>query len=129
MFELSNWILTLMIAVPIIGAIAIAIARADSPEDEHKRLPLRALIFSAAELGLAIVAIVLFFQAKDSLGQSAAQQGEYALVQNLSWIDDASEGRIDFRYHVGVDGLSLWLLVLAAFITPLSIWASFTGIR
>ncbi len=131
--DLSHWILTLLIAVPIIGAIAIALTPANSPQDEQKRLPLRALTFGFIELGLAVMAIVLFFHAQDSSGRLIADQGGYALNQNFSWINDAIEGRppryIDFRYHVGVDGLSLWLLVLTTFITPLSIWASFSGIR
>ena len=36
---------------------------------------------------------------------------------------------MDISYHVGIDGVSLWLLVLTAFLTPLAVWASFTGIR
>src|SRR5205085_5388829 len=32
-------------------------------------------------------------------------------------------------YKVGVDGISLWLLALTAFITPLSVLASFTSIK
>ena len=130
---LSDWILTFLIALPIVGAIAVAVShrRVYGRHGEH-RLPRLALAYSAATLALAIVALVLFFRPVD--GVVPAERGQYALVQNLSWVSDVETGArqaayVDFRYHLGVDGLSIWLIMLTALLAPLSIWASFSGIR
>jgi len=77
---------------------------------------------SLATLVLTIVALVQFLQ---------AEPAPYALETDLAWIggSSTSDSALDIRYHVGVDGVSIWLLLLTAFLTPLAIAASFTGIR
>ena len=35
---------------------------------------------------------------------------------------------IDIGYRVGVDGISLWLVVLTAFLMPLAVWSSSTAV-
>ncbi len=42
---------------------------------------------------------------------------------NLPWIDNPS-----IRYHVGIDGVSLWLVLLVTFLTPIAILASWKHI-
>ncbi|GMV97966.1 MAG: hypothetical protein AMXMBFR83_23190 [Phycisphaerae bacterium] len=135
MIELQEWILTLLIAAPLAGAAAVALfgtagAGGDRPAEGTSARGL-ALAFSLLTAGLAVVAVALFFQARGPTGRPVADGGEYALVLDLSWVRDTDSIRrqVDFRYHVGVDGLSLWLLALTAFITPLAVWASFSGIR
>ncbi len=118
---LSDWILTLLTAVPLVGALVVGAAGGDDA-NAPKRCGRMALGFSLAALVIALAAMGMF------LGSPAAHDGGYGLVKNASWIGDR-DSSIDFRYHVGVDGLSIWLLVLSAIITPLSIWASFTAIR
>jgi len=90
-----------------------------------------AFAFSLATLALATAAVALFLRATDKDGRPVAGIGEYALVQNLTWVaeTETASRHVDFRYHVGVDGLSIWLVALTAFITPLAVWASFSGIR
>ena len=79
----------------------------------------------------AVVMVVLFYGVRGEAGRSAAEFGDLALAKNASWVGDVGtaqpgvRGYLDIRYSVGVDGLSVWLVVLAALLTPLSIWASF----
>jgi NADH-quinone oxidoreductase subunit M len=48
------------------------------------------------------------------------------LDQKQSWITTST---ISINYYVGVDGLSIWLVLLTTFIMPLSILASFNPIK
>lgn len=36
---------------------------------------------------------------------------------------------LGIRYHVAIDGISLWLVLLTTFITPIAAWASFGSIK
>lgn len=45
------------------------------------------------------------------------------LVEKVSWID-----RFGIQYFVGIDGISLWLVLLTTFITPIIILASWQSI-
>jgi NADH-quinone oxidoreductase subunit M len=44
-------------------------------------------------------------------------------VENVSWI-----GAIGARYHVGGDGISLWLVLLTTLLVPIAILSSWTAI-
>jgi NADH-quinone oxidoreductase subunit M len=134
----QEWILSLLILVPLAGALVIAMLRGPNGSvTEAARVRGTALAFSGVTFVLTLLAVSLFYQATDDRGRSLAERGELALVQDLSWVSDAelagptSPGTryVDLRYHVGVDGLSIWLIVLTAGITPLAIWGSFSGIR
>jgi NADH-quinone oxidoreductase subunit M len=139
MAELAEtWILTLLIALPLVGAAAVGLTEARR-EDEAaaRRIRRTAMGFSAATAALSVLAILLFFRAVDRNGQSLAEQGRYALCLDRSWGSDEETppsatrgaGYVDFRYHVGVDGISLWLVALTAGITPLALWSGFASIR
>ena len=124
---MSEWILTILIAVPLIGAVTLAVMGGPtSGLPAGRRFGNIALAFSGVTFLLTLLALRLFFAATGDAGR-AADAGDFALVQNVSWIGDSRF--LDFRYHVGVDGLSIWLLALTAFITPLAIWGSFTAIK
>ena len=119
---MHGWILTLVIFSPLAGAVWLLLG---DRADDHK-VRGRALISSVVTAALTLLAVILYY---DSPG--AAQTGRFCLEQSVGWIgaSPGASGTVDIRYHVGVDGISLWLLVLAAFLSPLAIWASFTGIR
>ncbi len=74
-----------------------------------------------------MVAVGCYYQ--DSSG--AADTGDYGLKKRVSWLpgpDGTEASTMDVSYSVGVDGVSLWLLLLTAFLSPLAIWGSFSGI-
>lgn len=48
------------------------------------------------------------------------------MVHKVKWIET---GAFTITYHVGVDGISIWLVLLTAFIMPLAILASFKPIQ
>ncbi len=132
------WILTLLIALPLVGAVAVGLTEARETDNAGaRRIRRTAMGFSVATVVLSLLAILLFFRATDRNGQSLAEQGRYALCLDRPWVSDEETapsatrgaGYVDFRYHVGVDGISLWLVVLTAGITPLALWSGFSSIR
>jgi NADH-quinone oxidoreductase subunit M len=62
-----------------------------------------------------------------SLGLAGAFSGSapdgFAFVHDSEWISSPP-----IRYHVGVDGLSLWLVILTTLLTPISVLASWKHI-
>jgi NADH-quinone oxidoreductase subunit M len=49
---------------------------------------------------------------------------EFQFVENREWFGEGG-----FAYHMGVDGISLFFVLLSAFLTPLCILASWTAIK
>ena len=49
---------------------------------------------------------------------------EFRFEQNVNWI-----GAIGARYHLGVDGISLWLVLLTTLLMPIAILSSWTAIK
>ncbi len=50
-------------------------------------------------------------------------QGTYQLVENVPWIE-----AFGIHYKVGIDGISLWLIILTTLLTPLSLDASWNSV-
>lgn len=48
----------------------------------------------------------------------------FRFVENVEWIRS-----LGIRYHLGVDGISLWLVILTTFLTPLTMYVSFGSIK
>ena len=108
-----------MICCPLAGAVLVLLGgRADA-----RSVRASAVLTSVATLLLAVWALVLFDAAA-----ADAPPGHFVLQQQVSWWGGA-DGAIDVSYHVGVDGISIWLVMLTALLTPLAILASFTSIR
>ena len=91
--------LSLAIWTPIVcGIVLLALGR-----DEHARM-VRWLALIGALVSFALT-LPLYAQFDNS---SVAMQ----FVENLPWIN-----RFNVNYHLGIDGISLWFVLLTAFIT------------
>jgi NADH-quinone oxidoreductase subunit M len=95
----SGWGLSLIVFLPILGVLIIGF----TPRKYEAALKWTALIISGATLVLAGIMVFLF----DFSDTAVIQFGV-----DLSWID-----AINANYHIGVDGISLPLVVLSALIT------------
>jgi NADH-quinone oxidoreductase subunit M len=100
--------LSLLIALPVAGAVVAALIRRES-ETLQK---LTGLAASLAAFALSL-GLVRGFQDVSTL--QFAEQRPWIPVWGIS-------------YHVGIDGLSLWLVVLTTFLTPLALLASWDSI-
>jgi NADH-quinone oxidoreductase subunit M len=119
--NLDHLILTLILLAPIVGAAVLALI----PEDEtspngSRRHAIGALIVTLITLGLTLHLPAHFHY--------SAAPHTFQFEQNLTWIS-LSPTSSGIRYHLGVDGLSMWLIVLAGVLAPLGVLASWNTIR
>ena len=117
----SDWILTLIIFLPLVGAGLICLMPSSAAGAVRRIAMGTALVV----LVLAVAAVWAF------LGTPASENGGYALERSIQWIGggDGPLAMLDIRFHVGLDGVSVWLFALSALLTPLAIWASYTAIQ
>src|SRR5438067_10936657 len=109
---MRNYLLTILILLPVIGA-ATALVYSFTPgarETHHRWI---AFGFTTA---VFVVSLLLL------TGAGGGLHG-FRFEEDYSWI-----GTIGARYHVGVDGISLWLVLLTTLLMPISILSSWTAI-
>jgi NADH-quinone oxidoreductase subunit M len=95
-------ILAAMLAVPFLGALLTLFTPAGSPPRLIRLARLHGLFFSAVTLMLTLVAAMTF-----DYGRRGPQLG----------VDHVWAASIGLRFHLGVDGISLPLIVLTAALT------------
>jgi NADH-quinone oxidoreductase subunit M len=103
-------LLSVLIFFPAVGALALLLLRGD----DHKFIRSIALIVSLAEFIFS-----LFMVPKVPIGAAG-----YHLREYVNWINQPP-----INYHLGVDGISLFLVILTTFLTPISILASWKSIE
>ncbi len=99
----NGWGLSLVVFAPLVGAVALLAV----PKKDEETAKLLALVTAAVSLFFAVVAAFRF---------DYAEAGSLQLGAKLSWIP-----AIGSDYEIGIDGISLPLLVLSAAIVVLSI--------
>jgi NADH-quinone oxidoreductase subunit M len=109
MTTLTSHILTLLIFLPVAGALVVALTRREN-EALQKTL---GLLVSTAAFAISLLLVTGFRDV-------ATMQ----FVERAPWIPAWGIG-----YQVGVDGLSLWLVILTTFLTPLALLGSWTSIH
>jgi NADH-quinone oxidoreductase subunit M len=111
-FSDGAW-LTFLVLSPVIGALLVALGGALRLDDRVVKLS--ATAWSLTSLGLAIGLWAGFDPAAVAEGQGVVQ-----FVEKVPWID-----AIKVDYFLGVDGISLPLVILTAVMTPIAMLASF----
>ena len=106
---LNDSILTLILLVPLAGAVLVALL-----PDRGKLPAWMALLTTLVSFGLT-----LHLPAHFVLGQHGFQ-----FEINRPWIENPA-----IFYHVGVDGLSVWLVVLVGLLAPVGVVASWNAIK
>ena len=106
----GNHLLTVLTFFPALGALALMILRAD----DHAWIRRMALVVGTFEFLLSLLLIPGI-----PLGSSG-----YKLEFNIPWIASPP-----IHYHMGVDGLSVFLVILTTFLTPISILASWNSVH
>jgi NADH-quinone oxidoreductase subunit M len=106
---INESILTWILLLPLAGAVLVAVLPG------RGKLPnWIALLTALATFGLTLHLPAHF----------ALSQGGFQFQVNLQWIENPA-----IFYHVGVDGLSLWLVVLTGLLAPIGVLASWNAIQ
>jgi len=105
--------LSFVIFLPLFGALALLlIGNRDGSRDQ---------LFRTASLAIALVtfAATLYLWAGYTPGSTAFQ-----FVERYDWIPV-----FGIQYYIGIDGISLLLIVLTGFLTPLALLSSWEGVE
>jgi NADH-quinone oxidoreductase subunit M len=105
-------LLTLVVFFPVVGAIAILFIR----EEQKTAIRWAAFIASLVTLALAVLVLIRF----------DAGNPDLQMVVRAPWIE---VGDYQISYQLGVDGLSILLLMLTALLTPISILSTWTAVE
>lgn len=107
---MRQYLLTILILLPVFGAlVSVAYSFVPSKQDSHYKW-----------IALAVTTITFVLSLLLVSGGGAAG---FRFEQNINWI-----GAIGARYHLGVDGISLWLVLLTTLLMPIAILSSWTAI-
>jgi NADH-quinone oxidoreductase subunit M len=106
-------LLTLLVVLPIAGAVALALV----PNADGRRNGL--VRWLALALSLAVFAVTLLVW----LRHDPAAAG-YQLTERRPWIPS-----FGISYFVGVDGISVMLLLLTGFLTPIALLSSWESVE
>src|SRR6476469_7848974 len=106
-------LLTVLILLPTIGALAAVLYSLfpSHREDHYKWI---ALLTTISTFGISLLLLT-------GLGASTTA---FQFEDNVLWI-----GSIGSRYHVAVDGISLWLVLLTTLLMPIAILSSWTALH
>jgi NADH-quinone oxidoreductase subunit M len=113
---MQQYLLTVLILLPLVGALALAAHGLFAPYANERHYRWIALGFSL----VTFAASLLLLTQPVGLGPG----GAFHFVQDVPWVS-----AIGAHYHVGVDGISLWLVILTTLLMPISILSSWTSVE
>ncbi len=108
--QLGFSILSLLLWLPALGAVVLLVL----PRD-------RVALYRQVALGFALAAFVVSLM--------------LPLTFNMEWPGMQFADRIGWisawgvEYHIGIDGLSLWLVMLTTFLMPITIWTTWDSVH
>ncbi len=104
--------LTLMTFFPLLGVLAILLLKPLKRESDHN--------IKLVAVGTSIITFILSLVV---LGMYDAGRASLQLVERALWIDV-----LNIQYYMGVDGLSILMVLLTTFISMLAISGSWEGV-
>jgi NADH-quinone oxidoreductase subunit M len=110
--NMDSLILTLVTFFPVVGVVIVLII----PRDRQNEIRWAALLSSAFTFVISLV----------MLGQFDPANPDLQLVVQRPWIRIADW---TIEYHLGLDGLSLLLVLLTTFLTPISILSTWSAVQ
>src|SRR6202000_393203 len=109
--NIDHTILTVITFVPLAGAVLLAL------------LPDKGKMMQWGALAITLITFALTLHLPFHYDYSAAA-GSFQFGQDQAWITSPA-----IRYHLGVDGLSMWLVVLTGFLSGGGCLASWKSIE
>jgi NADH-quinone oxidoreductase subunit M len=104
-------LLSLVLFLPLIGFFLVLFTRRES------KTPF---------LVTLLATLVTFLVSLGLLGPATANGGQFSSVINTLWTDVPG---MQIHFHLGVDGISVWLVLLTTLLLPIAVWISESMIR
>ncbi|KAB0667580.1 NADH-quinone oxidoreductase subunit M [Oryzomonas japonica] len=108
---MSNHLLSLTTFLPILGVLLLLFIPKDS---------------KGVLRGVALAVTVVTFLVSLPILTGFQTNAEFQFLENVPWI---AAGPFVMRYNVGIDGISLWLVILTTFIMPLAVLSTWTAVE
>ena len=105
-----SYLLTVLTFLPLAGTVALLTLRAD----DHEWIRRIALAISLVEFALSLQLLRGF----------SPNSADYQFVEFHNWIPSPP-----IHYHLGIDGISLFLVLLTTFLTPVAILSAWKSIE
>ena len=105
-------ILSLLILTPIIGALTLSLS--SSSQLKNKTIFLSGLWITTGEFLLSLLLPIFYDKTKNG----------YQFTEYHTWFD-----KFDINYYVGVDGVSIPLILLTTFLVPICLLCSLNSIQ
>jgi NADH-quinone oxidoreductase subunit M len=106
------YLLTILILLPFAGALlAVVYSLVARGREEHHKW-------------IALATTTVTFLVSLLLLRGIGAGPEFRFEENVTWI-----GSIGASYHLGVDGISLWLVLLTTLLMPIAVLSSWTAIH
>jgi len=109
-------LLSILTFTPLIGAIVLLFVNKNS----HGLCRTFALAVSVVTF-LASIPLITGYDPN-----AAGNVGGFQFLENVPWI---AAGPFQMNYHLGIDGISLWLVILTTFIMPIAILSTWTAVE
>src|SRR4051812_14772465 len=107
--------LSVIVFLPLVGAILVLLAGGSGDRDD--RAPAVRTLALAVSLATFLATLLLWWRFD-------ATSADYQFVERHAWIP-----AFGIQYLVGVDGISLLLVVLTGFLTPLALLSSWESVH
>jgi len=107
---MDSWILTIVTFLPLLGTLFIMLL----PKDSHVSIKHSALFFTLLTF-VASLCLIFRFDPMATGMQFVAQ---------VPWVSD-----MGISYHVGIDGISLLLILLTTFLTAIAVLSTFSAVE
>ena len=101
---------SVLVFLPLLGAVSILFV----PKEQEARIRYAALA----------TALLTFVVSLGVLAGFDSRTADFQFVERYAWIAD-----FGIQYYVGVDGISLFLVLLTSFLTPLVLLASWAEVQ
>jgi NADH-quinone oxidoreductase subunit M len=109
-----NWLLTILTFLPLVGVLAILLMKESEDGSNRDTIKLIAIVTSAATFVVSLLVLFRFDSDNPAL----------QLVDRVDWIPSWG-----ISYFLGLDGLSILMVLLTTFISLLAIIGSWTAIE
>jgi NADH-quinone oxidoreductase subunit M len=108
---MSDHLLSLTTFLPILGVLLLLFIPKDS---------------KGVLRGVALAVTVVTFLVSLPILLGFQTNADFQFTENVPWI---AAGPFAMNYNVGIDGISLWLVILTTFIMPLAVLSTWTAVE